>query len=368
MNKVESLMILFFTSLLKMAWAQPIVDSNWFYPFTTSCDRFSTNITSPGSSGFGQIWDYSYMSLLSDSMHADFIFQPNGVVIFNDTVDYKIHLSNGIYPASFDAVDYYLEKNTDSLVERCFQKFSYVGGSTFYNTQEYNLDPVLVLRFPFTYMTSDSNSYYRESGSSSQIPGGTVYITEKVYGSRTFLVDGYGDLILLDGVHPGSYRVKYIDTQLDSSLVGPPVNISSAGTIVKVRYSFFTTDNGLLQERLYIQYDSLLNNQPVSNPYIVSKYYSPISLVGLNNLSTNNLLFLYPNPANESVYFTGSELLPGFVQVRVFNLLGEQLIDVISNVIINTPLEIIIKEIPTGYYIINVIQKDKVWQSSFVKL
>lgn len=88
--------------------------------------------------------------------------------------------------------------------------------------------------------------------------------------------------------------------------------------------------------------------------------YTPLS-AGISNLSADNSISIYPNPAQTELYISGPTNEYAQTQIEVFNLVGEKLISVpYKN-------KIDISNLPNGIYFLKIKQGTKLITQKFIK-
>lgn len=343
--------------------AQPTIDSSWYYPYSTSSFRNSANVYTTGSGGLGQIWDFSSATLFS-LYNSDVNFSPNGYLWGGIVSDYEFHY----FRPGVQVFEYYFEaKTSDSLVLNGINErndpFGFAGNAS----QSIYTDPLLILKFPFTFQTMAVDSFVFNYEQFSWHFGTQNLIYSLCRGNRELIVDGFGDLILPDGLHSNSFRIKYVDTSIDTSW-HTPSNYSDTLTKTSLTYSYWTTDNGILQKRYEIRKDSLINGLVPANPSFSAYYYLGISLVGIseNNFKTNGGL-VYPNPVHEYGTIKTPGVLLKKAKLEIYNSIAglTQELSIVPTEVDRINFET--QGLSSGYYKAVVRQDDKVWTAGFIK-
>lgn len=362
-NQFICLFILIF-KLSTSVQAQPTIDYSWYLPFSTFALDYSANEYTIGNAGMNQTWDFSASLSFPFSNYIDVNYTQGGFAGGN--ADYKFHFyTSPTWPSNY--YDFYEAKNSDSLIFISQNSWSWPGGGTIFTSSLTYLNPILILKFPFSYQTSAIDSFVKSSTSSSS---GSMPSSSSSFGKgkREILVDGFGDLVLPDGLHSNSFRVKYIDTFIDSSWI-PIANLSIITSRVENSYSYWTTDNGILQKRYIIEWDSLINGgTPPGNNRLRARYYSSISLVDLeeNNYKSKNVI-VYPNPVQEYCTIKTPSILIKKAKLEIYNSISGLALE---SSIIPTEVDQIKFEtngLAPGYYKAVIRQDDKVWTAGFIK-
>ena len=350
--------------------AQPTIDSSWYYPYSASSFRNSASETIIGNFGMSQIWDFNTSNVFTAHYFFNINFSPNGFSlsgylggVYSDYEFYYFKL-NSTYN-NYDIERYYESKTPDSLILHRTQSdyFSYSMSSIRSKKFDY-VNPLLILKFPFTYQTTATDSFVCFYSSSSGIGFST---NGNIRGRRELEVDGFGDLILADGLHSNAFRIKYIDSFVDTSW-STPQNTGFSRTKIILTHSYWTTDNGILLKRYEIRKDSLVNGLVPTNPYLEAKYYGGNLLVNVDEYKIKfNDVLVYPNPVQEY----GSIKTPGILikkaKLEIYNSIAglTQELSIVPTEVDQISFETI--GLAPGYYKAVIRQDDKVWTAGFIK-
>lgn len=274
--------------------------------------------TDPGSSGTGQLWDFSSLNgtsggltnFVSPSSTADGSSFPNANVCGSNT-------STSIF-------SYF--KTSTSKLENLGSVSSTV--MSYSNSEE-------MLRYPFNYGNS-----YSDTWQATFISSGYNFVRK---GTTTVTADGYGTVILPSGTYTDVMRIHYVQVYTDSSY------ISGAPYIIN-----YTNDEYMwYKEGIYppLVIDYTLTSSAALNPYTGTSYLASTPATDINEIDNANLIFnVFPNPANETVTIKIDDKLVG----SVYSFIDQLGRTILTGKLISVSSNINISELSSGFYLLKV--------------
>jgi len=325
-----------------IAFAQPTLTQANFIPAIGTSQLYyvaDTNTILDNTAGANVVFDYSMMHGYGQSQTQYFIdptTTPNTgdfpSATFTDTTDnFAVNMKyNQDFTDSLDLIGLVLEINSFGTV---------VG--------KYDADPETVMKFPFNYGDSYTDSY------GGQFTSPSVSLPTNGNGTVTVNADAWGTLKLpitpqIDSV----LRVVRVENLLTDTIFLQPLfpNILPI-PINATQISYYKpsiSKNPLLS---YIITD--VNGDTTIN--VISQF--PMNFVGINESNGNNFgLSLYPNPSNKDYSMLSFDLEnSALVKINLINQLGQNISSVFNG---NMPLgkhQIKIKtsNLSDGLYILN---------------
>lgn len=202
------------------------------------------------------------------------------------------------------------------------------------------------IQFPLTYQTSFSDVSAIDFTAAASIAPGVDSVRLKNHTSFTNLVDGYGTLT----TPTGTYDVlRMYVTEISTDSVWGYVGLTSSWQLVDgetdttYRYEFFADDLAAVST-VYVD--------GFGNPYSASYYLSHTTGVE-DPTSVENHISVYPNPANEKLYFNGE--FDGSSSMDIFDITGKQ---VASHTLPQGTTNIDVSNLSKGLYIYQIVSAD----------
>lgn len=285
----------------------------------------------PGSGGANQTWDFSQVKAK---------WNPQ-------TINYLPTQSTGYdtaFPTATAAIEdvfvpgeyIFIKKGTNDLVG--------LGSASSFKILKYS-NPITMLTYPFTYNSVINDTY-----------SGTAKVSTlefKKNGTYQVTGDGYGTLILPAGTHTNVLRVKTVNDYTEE-WVG-----STKYTYNVVEYNWYLPSKK--QPLVMIRsIDSKIDtaSQPKLKLILVSAFAAGIS----SQEVIDDELTIYPNPSNSTTEISIQIKDKTDLKLELFNPMG-QLIYVSLNKNITSgkyKKTLDLSGIPSGYYIVRIVQNGQV--------
>lgn len=306
--------------------AQVLTNANGFLPEVVIHN--SVSIDSPldeGNSGPGEAWDFS--TLTASDPAQDF----TGVTVGDSPYA-------GDFPGSTVAVNYvdFFDDNTYSYYINDDTVYAYTG---YENAAAYAVyfNPIDILRYPFAYGNSFTDTYYA--------PFGLGYNS----GVVTVTADGTGDLILPGGTFHNCLRVK--ETRIDTT-EGEVLLLTSMDTT----YKFYCVD--FAEPLCQVVYHHFGDGSSLKEIYWQD--LSPLDVPDMQNKE----IAVWPNPCTDAISIQlPQEAEP--VSVTLRDMAGKQM--KINYTREQNMLHFNTAELPEGIYILSIEINRKLYTAKFMK-
>lgn len=309
-----------------------------------------------GLAGANQTWNFSFAIDTGSAVTLNFI-SPEGVFGANN------------FPTS-NLVLQYTDIQGDGYVflRNQSDKLEVMGISA--NTQgiEYvstNLNPKTVYSFPVQFNSTESDTYRSVSNVNFQ----GALVNQKVSGSLTYQVDGYGTLITSSGTYNNVLRIKNTDNNTDSTdvtIAGFPVS-SDVTTTSLVSYDYVYVQNGASYSLFNISTSTVTTADTIITTVSAVRRTPDINNSIKNNTPNTNFL-LFPNPT-EGKFIMNISGNPNEMQtVNVSDVSGR--IAKIWNIGANPSNDIQefdITELPSGIYFVSLANSSGITSKKIVK-
>jgi hypothetical protein len=322
-KKLLSLITGSYLLIYSVSNAQPILTATGINPVIgDNFNNVSSNYISPGNSGANQTWDLSSLTYNPSA-------NPENAVAASST-PYAANFPNAnlAFTSMGNSYDYYKTSST------AFQNYGYSTSNS--NILAYT-DPEDILRFPFTY-----NNTYTDSWGGTNTNGGQ---TDIAHGTTTVTADAYGTLITPAGTFANVLRLHVIIDQIDSTN---------------------NTPTFILHEDLYEWYRNGIHNALAiagsysfgsGSPVPFSGYLANPS-VGVNDIE--NMISEYtisPNPASEQLTLNFALTENKNVNVKVINVLGQniQMEQAAKGLQGANSIELNVAKLPEGIYFAQIL-------------
>jgi hypothetical protein len=331
---MKTLITFVFAALIYNAciFAQPVLTAANSNPIIGEAFKwnYTSGITSVGSGGANQTWDYS--TLTSTLTQYDSVIYPSSAMYGaghypNANICFCNNCTGGPYSSCY----LFYQANSDSLTDW--------GNACGSDIEIYN-NPSKSFIYPFTY-----KSAYLDSCRGTDNDAGTNYT---VWGSVYDTADGYGTLKLPSGVYSNVLRIKQITFSASKS---------SSGTVTSGTNT------------VYLWYLPG-NHQPILSISTINQSASYLStiILGINDDKvSSNMLKLFPNPSTDIITVNSQQLLVNGVEI--YNALGEKVY--LNNRTIeqknSRSIEINVSSFPSGVYFVKVKTEKGVAVRKFVK-
>jgi len=264
-------------------------------------------VISPG--GANQIWNYSDIHILPEIFYERFV-QPSSTPYYSQFPNSNVATINTDTPTMYH---YYNTTGSDWLLNG----YAFTGFALTYS------NPLCRMHYPISYGTQ-----YPSTFTGIRYSGNTTYYYS---GSRYFLGDGYGTLILPAGTYNNVLRVKILYEVFDTTKTG--------GVVVNTDHIFITEynwyDEGFKFPILTI--DEFSSNQIsyLKMVYLGSRNPTVGIKKNSNKIPNKYSLFQnYPNPFNPKTSIRFDIKKSGYVEIKIFDIAG-RLISVLVNEKIN---------------------------------
>ena len=289
-KKLLSLMTWSLVLMCSVSIAQPTLTATGMNPVIgNSYTVESANYVSPGSSGASQTWNLSSMSGTSSST-------ANAVSPGSTTYGGSFPNSNLAWTNTGGDAIYYKTSNT------ALQFYGVASGTTVLSYS----NPEDQLHFPFTYNNTYSDTWAVNFNSG----GYTVYRK----GTTNVTADSYGTLVTPAGTFTNVLRIHFVQNYQDSIYVMGPQIV----TYNNDEYIWY-------KEGTHVQLATVYTLTPSTGSPTTSGTYTTTTS-GINEfsgiLSSSDL---FPNPASDKVTIDFSLTENQKVNVRLINVIGEQL-------------------------------------------
>ncbi len=328
---IASLGLFYFVST-----AQPTITATGCNPVIGDhFDVVFSDYVNPGNSGVNQTWDLSSMAGTSSTI-TDVVSSSSTPYALNFPSS-NIAFNSLVTNSSANTYTYY---KTDSSVKQDYG-FGNVSQSAIYS------DPEDIMRFPYTY-----NDTYTDSWSRINNMGAN---TQSGYGTTNYTADGYGTLNTPAGTFTNVLRIHSVQNFTDSLYAFGMSFVSNCHQDAYYWYkdgihcflaytTSFTTNNGTpWQEGGYL-----------SDPTITTEVNDESAAI--------NEYFLSPNPVAEKIKLSFSLTESKKVSVNIFNALGQnvQSEQTENGTQGSNTIELNVEALPEGIYFAQIIVDGKI--------
>lgn len=220
-------------------------------------------------------------------------------------------------------------------------------------TAKYNVNPEVVMKFPFSYGDSYTDNY-AGSFSANVTPIGLV--STNASGSVSVQADAWGTLIFSNTLSLDSViRVKRVESMVTDPIILSPLPNISPITVNATMISYYKP-NVSKAPILSFVYGSYTQNGTVidSTSSVVSKY--PIAFVSVDEIYTFSSIQLYPNPTNNVATLLIEAEKTADVNVNLLNSLGQQVLQITNAKTIVGKNQFLIdtSKMPSGIYFVTI--------------
>ncbi|MFZ6050634.1 T9SS type A sorting domain-containing protein [Halocola ammonii] len=324
---MKNISLFLLLSLPAISLAQPVINSSNFIISGDTQIRWIeleyTDVTD--LSGSNQTWDLS--DLEASGTEENFGFIPSEGTPFEDnfpsanyawTMENSAYFYHDISTTKWDELGFaFTEEETDVTL-------------TYSN-------PRTILSFPLAYSSTHEDDY---AGSLS----GFGFETQ-IAGNYSYVVDGYGTLILPSGTLNNVLRLK-VEYQETTSFMGEVGEVENT-TI----YQFYV--NGIPYPVAAIQYTEYESEDGIEVESY--SYYTDQTISGVEENVQPVSVEVWPNPANEMVnvkVYNSSETL----EVNIFDINGKLVKQQVGGMKGTNQFHISTEDLSSGFYTIQVIQ------------
>ncbi|TND08070.1 MAG: hypothetical protein FD123_2624 [Bacteroidetes bacterium] len=206
------------------------------------------------------------------------------------------------------------------------------------STLMYYADPEDMLRFPFTY-----NDSYTDTWSTTYSQVSYVYYR---WGTTTVTADGYGTLTTPEGTFANVTRVHFYQSYKDSTnIMSTPYVI----TYTNDEYMWYLNGNHYPIAAVYTL-------TPSTGGPVQSAFYMNNVVNSVNENSAITALSLSPNPANEQVNFDITLDQEKELSIALYNSVGQkiELTATVAGRIGENKISVPVSELPAGVYFASV--------------
>jgi len=293
----------------------------------------------PGLSGANVTWDFS------------------GLGAGDNGIDYEVVLTDGLageenfplstkaWTATLDDVDdfiFYMGAENNALVE--------------YGSYFVAEETVVEINYSDPQIRYNSPLDYGDTGSDN-IAGSLIIgtmILSTFTGDIVYDVDGYGTLIMPNGTYDNALRVHTIQEEIHELGVGGGI----IQTTTVTGYSYFVEDFPipvLIIEDSESYVLGELTDEFSSMTRLIS--YNSV-LLGVDNISVDNNLMIYPNPSSEFITLTFNNT--GLANLRIINIDGK----VAKSLSLASKTKVDISDLTPGYYIAELLVDGNIFSRS----
>ena len=220
-------------------------------------------------------------------------------------------------------------------------------------TAKYNVNPEVVMKFPFSYGNSYTDNY---AGSFSANVALVGLVTTNATGSVTIQADAWGTLIFSSTLSIDSViRVKRVESMVTDPIILSPLPNIPPITVNATMISYYKPSVSKAPILSFV-YGSYTQNGTVidSTSSVVSKY--PIAFVSVDEINTFSSIQLYPNPTNNVATLLIEAEKAADVNVNLLNSLGQQVLQITNSKTIVGKNQFLIdtSKIPSGIYFVTI--------------
>ncbi len=325
----------------------------------------------PGLSGANILWDFSnfnytisfFQNLSSGSIIYDmtpssfyYYLYPNATLLSNWPVLFSYNFSNDYYQSN-NLAYYFLGRvvHVD------------VGNANF---DRKLLNPELIMKFPFTYLSSAKDTIISKGGYT--INSSQIFHNVEDSINRTIQADGWGNINIFGNLHTNILRIKKLNSVLRieynsaNNIPGFNDTIKTIKKLVNCYYEWYDGINRQYLMKIAGTQDSLQIFHPESF-YITNAGIPSLSFSTYNSISENKNLkiTLSPNPATNSLTLNlNQQKNLQNTTVRIYDIQGQQLL---QQNILQPQTELDISGFAKGIYIIKLINEKETLQIKFIK-
>ena len=373
MKKIYILMIALFISGIAKAQI-PILTQYNTVPVAGDTLILSSNNNDtimPGLSGANIFWDFSnfnytisfFQNLSSGSIIYDmtpssfyYYLYPNATLLSNWPVLFSYNFENKYYQSN-NLAYYYLGRIVHVDV-----------GNANFGTKL--LNPELIMKFPFTYLSSAKDTIISKGGYT--INSSQIFHNVEDSINRTIQADGWGNINIFGNLHTNVLRIKKLDSVLRieyNSANNIPGFNDTIKTIKKYVNCYYEWYDGINRQYL-MKISGTQDSSQIFHPesfYITNAGIPSLSFSTYNSISENKNLkiTLSPNPATNSLTLNLTQLKNlQNTTVSIYDIQGQQLL---QQNILQPQTELDISGFAKGIYIIKLINEKETLQSKFIK-
>lgn len=296
MKTNKYIIIIVFSFLANVVYSQAVLNNLELSPIIgESHTIYNCDSLNEGPGGINQTWNFSAVSCASTF-----------TINWTSSIGSSMPTASIVRVAGTDSAFY---NQTNSVIEALAISNPTSGFVTLLDTQ-------MQLLFPITYgsILTDSCKY---NAYTTPIPSYTHY----VWGKVSYIVDGYGTVILPSGTYSNVIRMKQTEIRLDST-VGIGTDIDST-----VTFGWLKADN-----HIGIAYVTKRYFNGAIFPHPASFYYIDAIVTSLREAIKYNEsnITLLPNPAHEKFQITFTSSLDD-LKIKLFDIIGNEIPLVFEN-------------------------------------
>jgi hypothetical protein len=297
-----------------LTFSQPVIDSLLIPTIGTtltfkSCDTTSVNPTAPGPD---QIFDYQTLIVTGTSL-TNYV-DPTGTLGYATFPNATLAINNGAY---------------SKFYRTTLDSFLYIGGynnssgGSLNDNWDYGLNEQLpFMQYDSLYIDTAYMAYYTPS------PANRIVI-------KKWKFDAYGQLLLPTNSYDTVYRI-WTETEFHDA---------NNFNFIAEHYIEYTFISPLLKHSVF----SIRYSQSGSANYKTVKFTE--SITGIENLSQDNYLVVYPNPFTDNLYLSNSKGAT-IKNIKLISLLGTELF---NQAFSSNPEDIELPDfLVAGIYVLNI--------------
>ncbi len=316
MKKIYTIIMVVLINNL-ITYAQPVLNSSDFN-VTFNMYRYPTNDNisglSAGAAGANVTWDFSAMTATLDGTYSSVSVASTPYAADFPTANFAYKFSS---PGDPDEYSYYKVTST---------QFELLGSKDVDYT-DLLIDTSIIFNFPFTYLTSFSDSY----ANASDPPGG--YTNSVSY-------DGYGTLITPYETFTNVVRRKSVEID---------------GNVTFTDYEWYTTNPCKIVMAMGF-YDN-----PTDNQFGNYTEFLTSSNLSITENEKTNVVSIYPNPTNSILNLDLSNEI-AVDKIVIIDITGKIVLQQNQNL-----AQINLEKLEKGLYIIEVYSQNNKFTSKFIK-